>query len=99
MIVHVVGPRHRPDQDNEALLTQAVRAALDAADEAGATSVALPAISAGIFGYPPPEATEVIARTTAAWLAEGPHEVRDVALVGFDEATARLFADGLQRVP
>ena len=97
MIVHVVGPRHRPDQDNAALLAQAVRAALDAADDAGAASVALPAISAGIFGYPPPEATAVIARTCAAWLAEGGRGVTDVALVGFDADTAQLFTEAVRR--
>jgi O-acetyl-ADP-ribose deacetylase (regulator of RNase III) len=99
MIVHVVGPRHRPDQNNAALLEQAVRAALDAAADAGATVVALPAISAGIFGYPPPEATAVIARTCAAWLAEDDRTVDDVLLVGIDAATADLFADALRHVP
>lgn len=99
MIVHVVGPRHHPDQDNAALLERAVRAALDAADDAGVSSVALPAISAGIFGYPPPEATAVIVRTCAAWLAEDDRVVDDVLLVGFDAATADLFSDALRHVP
>ncbi|HEX6254811.1 MAG TPA: macro domain-containing protein [Euzebyales bacterium] len=97
-LVHVVGPRHRPDQDNAGLLTAAVRAALDAADGHGATSVALPAISAGIFGYPPAEATAVIANACATWLAEGTRCVRDVVLVGFDDATAGQFADAVQQL-
>jgi O-acetyl-ADP-ribose deacetylase (regulator of RNase III) len=96
-LVHVVGPRHRPEQDNAGLLTAAVRAALDAADRAGASSVALPAISAGIFGYPPAEATAVIADACAAWLAEGDRHVRDVVLVGFDDATAGQFADAVEQ--
>lgn len=99
MIVHVVGPRYREGQDNAELLEQAVRAALDAADDADATSIALPAISAGIFGYPPAEATAIIARTCGAWLSEADRTVRDVVLVGFDAATADLFADGLRDVP
>ena len=99
MIVHVVGPRHRDGQDNAALLEQAVRAALDAADDADAASIALPAISAGIFGYPPPEATAVIARTCATWLSESDRDVRDVALVGFDAATADLFSEAVRQVP
>ena len=49
-VVHVVGPRYREGQDNETLLRQAVRAALDAAAELGATTVAMPAISTGVFG-------------------------------------------------
>ncbi len=96
MIVHVVGPRYRDGQDNEGLLVQAVRAALDAAAGAGATSVALPAISAGIFGYPPADATRVIAGACARWLADSPGTVRDCALVGFDYRTTELFTAGLE---
>ena len=99
MIVHVVGPRYRTGQDNEALLTQAVRAALDAAADAGATSVALPAISAGIFGYPPDQATRVIARACARWLEDPRGELHDIALVGFDQRTTDLFAAGIDALP
>ncbi len=95
MIVHVVGPRYRTGQDNEGLLAQAVRAALDAAADAGATSIALPAISAGIFGYPLEEATRLIARTCASWLADGSSALRDIALVGFDQRTTDQFAAGI----
>jgi putative ATPase len=91
-IVHVVGPRYRSGQDNAGLLRQAVRAALDAAADAGAASVALPAISAGIFGYPPAEATKVIARACAEWLGEHPSTLGTVLLVGYDTQSAQLFA-------
>jgi O-acetyl-ADP-ribose deacetylase len=94
-IVHVVGPRWQEGQDNEGLLRQAVHAALDAARGEGASSVALPAISAGIFGYPPDEAARVIATEATAWLGEEPDPVTEIRLVGYDEAAARLFADAL----
>jgi O-acetyl-ADP-ribose deacetylase len=94
-LVHVVGPRHRPGQDNDGLLRQAVRAALEAARDIEASSVALPAISAGIFGYPPDEAGRVIAEEVASWLAEAPGAVEEVRLVGLDAAAARHFAAGL----
>lgn len=96
IVVHVVGPRYQEGQDNAGLLTQAVHAALDAADGAGASSVALPAISAGIFGYPPEQATQVIADACARWLEQGGRGVDDVALVAFDERTGDLFADAVQ---
>ncbi|MBW3604182.1 MAG: macro domain-containing protein [Actinobacteria bacterium] len=95
MIVHVVGPRFEEGQDNEALLEQAVRAALDAAADQGASSVALPAISAGIFGFPPAEATRVIAASCAQWLADRPGALREVVLVGFDAETTELFQGAL----
>lgn len=90
-VVHVAGPRYTSGQDNEALLTEAVTTALDRATELGARSVALPAISAGIFGYPCPEATSVIYRTIHAWDATHPDGLERVVLVGYDEATAADF--------
>lgn len=96
-IIHVVGPRYAPDQDNAGLLAQAVSAALDAGAAIGATSLALPAISAGIFGYPPPQATAVVADTCLAWLADTSSSVVDVALVGYDDETAQLFSDAVSQ--
>lgn len=94
-LVHVVGPRYRDGQDNEGLLRQAVRAALDAARDAGARSVALPAISAGVFGYPRADAGAVIADEAVRWLADSRGTVDEVRLVGFDDAAAGHFAAGL----
>ncbi len=94
-IVHVVGPRWREGQDNEGLLRQAVRAALDAAEGIGVSSVALPAISAGVFGYPPDQAGALIADEARSWLASEAQRVREVRLVGIDEAAAGHFARAL----
>ncbi len=95
-VIHVVGPRFHEGGDNRALLAQAVGAALDAAASAEIRSVAMPAISAGIFGYPVAEATAVIAATVVDWLRDhqdGP--VEEVRLVGFSGTTAAHFATGL----
>lgn len=94
-LVHVVGPRYRSGQDNEGLLREAVRAALDAARESGADSIALPAISAGVFGYPPDEAGAVIASEACAWLAGSPGAVREIRLVGLDDTATGHFAAAL----
>lgn len=96
-VVHVVGPRYEEGQDNEGLLRQAVRAALDAARDAQVTSVALPAISAGVFGYAQDEATAVIAAACVDWLPGDPGAVSEVRLVGLDESTVQDFAGGLER--
>lgn len=95
-VVHVVGPRYRDGQDNEGLLRQAVTAALDRSAELGARSVALPAISAGIFGYPRAEATRVIAQTVEDWLDQHPGTLDRVLLVGYDESTSDDFRRGLE---
>jgi len=95
-VVHVAGPIHTPDQDNEGLLAAAVVGALDAAAEIDATTVAMPAISAGIYGYPPHEASAVIAETAASFLSEGATSLRSVRLVGFNEDMTDRFVDAME---
>jgi putative ATPase len=94
-VVHVAGPVYRRGAPNEALLAEAVAAALDAAAAAGARSVALPAISAGIYGYPVAEATMVIATRAVRWLGEHPDALDDMILVGFGEETTEGFRRAL----
>jgi O-acetyl-ADP-ribose deacetylase (regulator of RNase III) len=58
-VVHTVGPRYRqPHGPEEMLLASCHRRSLEVAHELGARSVAFPAISCGIFGYPPADARE-----------------------------------------
>jgi O-acetyl-ADP-ribose deacetylase (regulator of RNase III) len=95
-VIHVAGPIHHPDQDNAGLLATAVRAALDTTAQLGARSVALPAISAGIYGYPTAEATAVIATTAAEWCELNPDALDEVRLVGHGAAVVRGFEAGLR---
>jgi glutamate racemase len=95
-VIHVAGPIHTKGQDNETLLTAAVIGALEAATEIGAQTVAMPAVSAGIYGYPPSEACQVIAESTAAYLSETETMVRAVRLVGYDAAMTERFATAIR---
>jgi len=94
-IVHVAGPRYRAGRDNEGLLRSAVRAALDAAAARRCRTLAMPAISAGIFGYPLAEAARVIADESATWARAHPGALDEIRLVGFDDRAADAFAAGL----
>lgn len=96
-VIHVVGPRYRRGQDNAQLLTQAVFAALDAARDSGARTVAMPAISAGVFGYPRPEAAGVIVDACMEWIEANPHDLDEVLLVGYDGAALQDFRAALHR--
>jgi O-acetyl-ADP-ribose deacetylase (regulator of RNase III) len=59
-VIHTVGPLwHGGDQREAALLESCHRRALAVADELGARTVAFPAISCGVYGYPPELAAEV----------------------------------------
>lgn len=90
-VIHVVGPRYAQGQDNKGRLAEAVTAALDAAAAAGASSVAMPAISTGIFGYPPDEAVPVIVAAARRWADEHPDELQEVRFVGYDETMTDRF--------
>ncbi|NNF68303.1 MAG: hypothetical protein HKN01_00915 [Acidimicrobiia bacterium] len=61
----------------------------------GARSLAFPAISACIFGYPSDEATRVIAAAIRTWADAKPTVFDEIRLVGFDSAITDLFQAGL----
>jgi O-acetyl-ADP-ribose deacetylase len=71
-IVHCLGPVYGRDRPGDALLASCYREALHLADREGLRSVAFPAISTGIFGYPPAEAADVAVRTILATLPQLP---------------------------
>lgn len=87
-VVHAVGPVWQGGTAGEAaLLAAAYRRSLEVAAEVGARSVAFPAISTGVYGYPPDEAAEIAVRTVRS----APPAVERVVLVGFDAATADRY--------
>ena len=61
-VVHAVGPIYTVPADSAPLLASAYRSALALANEHKAASIAFPAVSCGLHGYPPTEAAEVGAR-------------------------------------
>jgi O-acetyl-ADP-ribose deacetylase (regulator of RNase III) len=87
-VIHAVGPIYRDGKSGEPeLLASCYRRSLEVADELGATSIAFPAISTGIYGYPPGEAAE----TAIATIRSTPTRVARVVLVAFDGATFKLY--------
>lgn len=95
-VIHTAGPVYEAGSDhNEPLLRTAVRAALGAAREQGARSLALPIISAGVYGYPRAEASVVIASAVVAYLREHQGAFDSVRLVGYDQGGAADLRAGL----
>ncbi|MBN1813393.1 MAG: macro domain-containing protein [Anaerolineae bacterium] len=70
-VIHAVGPVYDGTPRSAELLASAVRAALQMADDHGLKSVALPAISTGIFGYPMEEAARVMLQAAIGYLKGG----------------------------
>ncbi|WP_293913436.1 macro domain-containing protein [Deinococcus sp.] len=89
-VIHAVGPIWRGGQSGEAeLLAGAYRRSLELATEAGCASIAFPAISTGVYGYPIPEAARVSVSTIRAYLAK--HPGLNVRLVLYDRGTLNVF--------
>ncbi len=103
-VVHTVGPVWRGGTAGEAdLLASCYRRSLEVADGLGALSLAFPAISTGIYGYPPDEAAAIAVETVTASAAgpgvgtgparagSGWAHLDEVTLVAFDHATFALY--------
>ena len=87
-IIHAVGPVwHGGDSAEPELLASAYRRSLAVADEIGARSVAFPAISTGIYGYPLDAATTIAVRTCR----DAETDVDLIRFVCFDDKTLRTY--------
>jgi len=88
-VIHTVGPVwHGGDRDEATQLRSCYQAALRLADELGARSIAFPAISTGIFGYP----SDLAARIAVQTIQEAAlGRVQEVILAAFDRPTHRLY--------
>jgi O-acetyl-ADP-ribose deacetylase (regulator of RNase III) len=97
-VIHAVGPLWRGGgEGEEMLLASAVRAALRRAEEIGARSVALPAISAGVYGFPMRRAAELSIGAARSFAAEAATVQRIVFCLYDDAALAafeRAFGEG-----
>jgi O-acetyl-ADP-ribose deacetylase (regulator of RNase III) len=79
-VIHTVGPRYY----------LAYRNSLRVANELGCKSIAFPAISTGVYGYPNAEATEIAVRTIRQEIAAGT-ELQEIVFCCFDDTTATLY--------
>jgi O-acetyl-ADP-ribose deacetylase (regulator of RNase III) len=91
-VIHTVGPVYAASPDPAAELAACHTNALRVADEVGARTVAFPAISTGVYGYPPDEAAPV----ALAAVVGAPTEVAEVRFVLFDEDTLEVFRAALE---
>jgi O-acetyl-ADP-ribose deacetylase len=86
-VIHTVGPVWSATDDRSAVLASAYRESLRVAEELGATTVAFPAVSAGVYGWPMADAARIAVETVRAHDAQSIREVRFV-LFGRDAFAA-----------
>lgn len=93
-VIHAVGPVWSGGSGGEAeLLASCYRAVLREADRVGAKSIAIPTISAGIYGFPLDDACAIAVRATTDALADS--DVDEVRLVGFTDAARDAYRRAL----
>jgi O-acetyl-ADP-ribose deacetylase len=91
-VIHTVGPRFSPQEDRSELLASCYRESLRVADELGARTVAFPAVSTGIYGWPIDDAARIAVEAVRATDTA----VDEVRFVLFDERAYEAFAARLR---
>lgn len=97
-VLHCLGPVHGRDEPSDELLASCYRRGLEIVDEHGLRSVAFPAISTGVFGYPVAPAAEV-ALTTIRDAAPSLRSVRLVRMVLHAAGDLAIHEDVLRDLP
>jgi O-acetyl-ADP-ribose deacetylase (regulator of RNase III) len=93
-VIHAVGPK-QGDEHADAKLKDATLNSLKLADQKNLRSIAFPAISTGIFGFPKDRCATIMLSTTIAYL-EGPTKLEKVVYCLYDKKTLKIFEHTLQ---
>lgn len=97
-VIHSVGPIWRGgDHGEEQLLAACYRTSLELAIEHGARSVAFPAISCGVYGFPIERACDIATREVASFL-ESDSSIERVFMVAFDPTIRVALESALDRL-
>ncbi|MFJ6249562.1 MULTISPECIES: O-acetyl-ADP-ribose deacetylase [unclassified Streptomyces] len=90
-VIHTVGPVWSRDEDRSELLASCYRESLRVADELGARTVAFPAVSTGVYGWPMADGARIAVETVRATRTE----VEEVRFVLFDETAYQAFEEAV----
>jgi O-acetyl-ADP-ribose deacetylase len=98
-VIHTVGPVYRDGKHGEPeLLASCYRESLRLAEAHGCASVAFPAISCGVYGYPVPEATAIAVGEVRAFLAQT-QTIRQVIFACFGQEILEAYRRELGQHP
>ena len=95
-VIHTVGPVwHGGGNGEEALLASAYRSSLALAAEHGVRTIAFPAISTGVYGFPKEQAARIAVATVRAFLETQLHDLEEVIFCCFDEPCVQAHEQAL----
>lgn len=94
-VIHAVGPR-AGEGDEDEKLKNATLNSLKLADEESVKSIAFPAISTGIFGFPVPRCAEIMLQTTIEYL-KGQTKLEKVVFCLYGRESYEIFANQLEQ--
>ena len=99
MISHAVGPTWQGGKNNEENhLRDCVMASMEATDERSLTTIAIPAISTGVYGYPKDKATRVIVEAVSDYFKDCTESrIRTVYLCDVKDDMVKWFVVGMKK--
>lgn len=99
-VIHTVGPVWRGGRHGEPeLLARCYRNSLQLAADHRLASLAFPAISCGVYGYPWEQATAIAVREVRRFLAQADHGLQEIRFACFGEPMLQLYEAELARQP
>lgn len=92
-VIHTVGPIYSGSDNDPLLLADCYRNSLNLARDNDIHSIAFPAISAGVYGYPLEDATKVALKAINDWFAENEYYGMEVIIACFHDSVRRVYEE------
>ena len=95
-VIHTVGPVYAGRPHDAELLASCYRNSLELAKKYGVHSIAFPAISTGVYGYPIEEAVPIAVQTVSAWLDKNQDYPISVTMSCFNQRIYQLYRNDIE---
>lgn len=96
-VIHCLGPVYGRDKPEDELLASCYRNSLELAENENLTSIGFPAISTGIYGYPPELAVDIVFNTVLGELSKLKH-LKKIKFVLFSDEDLKLYEHNLKKI-
>ena len=97
-VIHTVGPVYSGRKEDEELLASCYRSSLELAKQNGLHSIAFPAISTGIYGYPKEAAARTALAAVTKWFNENPYYGMDVTMCCYSQEMYDIYQEAVKEL-